>query len=77
MGIQQFALKAAREFVSNHPEELGRALRNAFGLRFGIPLAALRWLGNQAVASGKVKALQIDAKPPGVRQKRPALARIE
>ena len=67
MGIQQFALKAAREFVSNHPEELGRAVRNAFGLRFGIPLAALRWLGNQAVASGKVKALQIDAKPPGLR----------
>ncbi len=66
MGIQQVALKAAREFVSNHPEELGRALRNALSLRFGIPLAALRWLGKQAVDSGKVKALQIDAKPPGL-----------
>jgi len=66
MGIQQVALKAAREFLANHPEEVGRAMRAALGLRFGIPLAALRWLGNQAVASGKVKALQIDAKPPGL-----------
>ncbi len=67
MGIEQVALKAAREFLATHPEELGHALRNALGLRFGVPLAALRWLGAQAVASGKVKALRIDAQPPGLR----------
>jgi hypothetical protein len=66
MGIQQVALKAVREFLANHPEEIGRAMRNALGLRFGVPLATLRWLGAQAVATGKLKALQIDAKPPGL-----------
>ena len=66
MGMKQVALKAAREYLRDHPEELHRALRSALGLRVGLPLAALRWLGRQAEASGKVQNLRIDAKPPGV-----------
>ena len=50
-----------------HPEELGRAVRSAMGLRFGVPLAALRWLGQQAERSGKVEDFQIDSVPPGLR----------
>jgi hypothetical protein len=50
-----------------HPEELGRAVRSALGLRFGVPIAALRWLGQQAERSGKVEDFQIDSVPPGIR----------
>ena len=50
-----------------HPEELGRAVRSALGLRFGVPLAALRWLGQQAERSGKVEDFLIDSVPPGIR----------
>jgi hypothetical protein len=50
-----------------HPEELGRAVRSALGLRFGVPLAALRWLGQQAERAGKVEDFHIDSVPPGLR----------
>jgi hypothetical protein len=50
-----------------HPEEIGRAVRSALGLRFGVPLAALRWLGAQAERAGKVEDFNIDAVPPGLR----------
>jgi hypothetical protein len=50
-----------------HPEEIGRAVRSALGLRFGVPLAALRWLGQQAERSGKIEDFQIDSVPPGIR----------
>jgi hypothetical protein len=50
-----------------HPEELGRAVRSALGLRFGVPLAALRWLGEQAERSGKVEDFHIESVPPGLR----------
>jgi hypothetical protein len=53
--------------LRTHPEELGRAVRSALGLRFGVPLAALRWLGEQAERSGKVEDFQIDSVPPGIR----------
>ena len=66
MGLRQLALKAAREYLIDHPEEIYRTVRNAMGLRFGVPLAALRWLGRQAEASGKVQNLSIRARPPGI-----------
>lgn len=58
---------AARRYLARHPEELTRAMRNAFGLRVGVPLAALRWLGAQLEAQGTVSGLRIDAVPPGIR----------
>jgi hypothetical protein len=53
--------------LRTHPEELGRAVRSALGLRFGVPLAALRWLAQQAERTGKVEDFQIDSVPPGLR----------
>jgi len=41
-------LTATVEYVRRNPEELVRALANAVGLRFGVPIAALRWLSSQA-----------------------------
>ena len=60
-------MEAARGYLRAHPDEIGRAVRSALGLRLGIPVAALRWMGRQAEASGKVSDVQIDARPPGLR----------
>jgi hypothetical protein len=60
-------LDSARRYLSQNPEEIGRAIRSAFGLRVGIPLPALRYLGAQLEKQGKVSDLQIRAEPPGIR----------
>jgi hypothetical protein len=67
MPTPQETVDAVRSYLRVHPEELGRAVRSALGLRFGVPLAALRWLGQQAERSGKVEDFQIDSVPPGIR----------
>ena len=67
MPTPQEAVDAVRTYLRSNPEEVGRAVRNALGLRFGVPLAALRWLGQQAERSGKVEDFQIDPVPPGLR----------
>jgi hypothetical protein len=67
MSIAQNALGAARDYLRAHPEELGRAVRSAFGLRLGVPIAALRWLAREAEKTGKVEDFQIDPAPPGIR----------
>ncbi|MEM9067000.1 MAG: hypothetical protein AAGE52_00800 [Myxococcota bacterium] len=67
MSMAQAALDAARGYLRTHPEEIGRAMRNALGLRVGVPLVALRWLGAQAEKTGKVENLKIDSLPPGIR----------
>jgi hypothetical protein len=67
MPTPQETVDAVRSYLRMHPEELGRAVRSALGLRFGVPIAALRWLGQQAERSGKVDDFQIDSVPPGIR----------
>ena len=67
MPTPQETVDALRSYLRTHPEELGRAVRSALGLRFGVPLAALRWLGEQAERSGKVEDFKIDSVPPGLR----------
>ena len=67
MPTPQETVDAVRSYLRMHPEELGRAVRSALGLRFGVPLAALRWLGQQAERSGKVEDFHIDSVPPGLR----------
>ncbi len=42
-------------------------LRNALALRFGVPIAALRWLAIKGAGKKAPKDVQIDAVPPGVR----------
>lgn len=60
-------LDAARRYLTSNPDEIGRAVRSAFGLRVGVPIAALRYLGRELEKQGKVSDLKIDAVPPGVR----------
>ena len=67
MPTAQQTVDAVRSYLRMHPEELGRAVRSALGLRVGVPLAALRWLGQQAERSGKVEDFHIDSVPPGIR----------
>ncbi len=67
MPTPQQTVDALRSYLRTHPEEIGRAVRSALGLRFGVPLAAFRWLGQQAERSGKVEDFQIDSVPPGLR----------
>jgi len=65
--MAQAALDAARGYLRTHPDEITRALRNAIGMRIGVPIVALRWLGSQAEKTGKVADLKIDSVPPGLR----------
>jgi hypothetical protein len=67
MPTPQETVDAVRTYLRTHPEELGRAVRSALGLRFGVPVAALRWLGQQAERTGKVEDFQIESVPPGIR----------
>ena len=67
MSLAQTAVEAARGYIRENPSEITRAIRNAFGLRVGVPLAALRWFGKQAEKAGKVEDLKVDAVPPGVK----------
>ena len=67
MPTPQETVDAVRSYLRMHPEELGRAVRSALGLRFGVPIAALRWLGQQAERSGKIEDFHIDSVPPGIR----------
>jgi hypothetical protein len=58
---------AVGSYLKDHPEELWRVLRNALALRFGVPLAALRWLAVKGAGKRAPKDVQIESVPPGVR----------
>ncbi|HEX3776621.1 MAG TPA: hypothetical protein VHV51_19245 [Polyangiaceae bacterium] len=58
---------AVGSYLKDHPEELWRLLRNALALRFGVPLAALRWMAQKGGGKKAPKDVQIEAVPPGVR----------
>ena len=61
-------LSAATGYLKDHPEELVRALKGAFGLRFGVPLDALRYLAAELGRGKKApKDVVIEAVPPGLR----------
>lgn len=61
-------LNAAVDYVRKNPDELVRAAVNAAGLRFGVPLAALRWLSSQAKPSRKApRDIDIGSAPPALR----------
>ena len=59
--------EAAFSYLRQHPEELLRVLRNAIALRFGVPIAALRWLAGKTKGKKAPRDLEITAVPPGVR----------
>jgi hypothetical protein len=60
-------LTAARRYLRRHPEEFSRVVRNAMGLRLGVPLAAFRWLAAQLADGDKVEDVEVAAIPPGLR----------
>jgi hypothetical protein len=59
--------EAVVTYLRAHPEELLRALKNAVALRFGVPMAALRWAIGQKRGARAPKDVEISAVPPGVR----------
>jgi hypothetical protein len=61
------ALRAASRYLRQHPEEISRAFRNAIAMRVGVPLAAFRWIAEEAIDPEKVEAVEIEATPPGLR----------
>lgn len=60
-------LEAAGAYLRKHPEEIGRAVRGAMGLRIGVPLVALRWLTSQLLADKEDTEVRFEARPPGIR----------
>ena len=60
-------LKAAVGYVRKNPDEVVRAAVNATGLRFGIPLATLRWFAGQLQGAKAPKDVEISSAPPALR----------
>jgi hypothetical protein len=60
-------LGAASGYLKENPEELLRAAKNAVGLRFGLPISALRWLVAQLNGARAPKNVELEAVPPGIR----------
>jgi hypothetical protein len=60
-------LEAATSYVRQHPEEILRAVKNAVGMRFGVPIVALRWLVGNLDGKKAPKDVEIAAVPPGMR----------
>ena len=60
-------LEAATSYVRRHPEELLRVVKNAVGMRFGVPIVALRWLVSNLDGKKAPKDVEIAAVPPGIR----------
>jgi hypothetical protein len=61
-------VRQATDYLKQHPEEILRALRGAIGLRFGVPMDAVRYFAREL--GGGPKAPQdvvIEAAPPGLR----------
>jgi hypothetical protein len=60
-------IRAAVGYVRKNPDEVVRAAVNATGLRFGIPLATLRWFAGQLQGAKAPKDVEISSAPPAIR----------
>jgi hypothetical protein len=61
-------LEAVLGYVRKNPDEVVRAAVNATGLRFGVPLAALRWAVTQLPDNKRMpKDIQIASAAPALR----------
>ena len=61
-------LSAAVDYVRKNPDEIAKAAVNATVLRFGVPLAGLRWLSSQAKLPKKApRDIDIGSAPPALR----------
>ena len=59
--------EAVFSYLKQHPEELLHVAKNAVALRFGLPIAALRWLAGKAKGRKVPKDIEIESIPPGIR----------
>lgn len=60
-------IQAAVGYVRKNPDEVVRAAVNATGLRFGVPIATLRWFAGQLQGPKAPKDVEISATPPALR----------
>jgi hypothetical protein len=61
-------LSAAVDYVRKNPDEIAKAAINAAVLRFGVPIAGLRWLSSQAKLPKKApRDIDIGSAPPALR----------
>jgi hypothetical protein len=60
-------LSAATNYIRRNPDEIVRATLNAGRLRFGVPIAALRWLAGQAKGKKAPKDIELGSVPPALR----------
>jgi hypothetical protein len=61
-------LSASLSYLRKNPDEVVRAAVNAATLRFGVPLAALRYLAKEIPGGKKApREVQISAAPPAIR----------
>jgi hypothetical protein len=60
--------RLAADYLKEHPEEILRVLRGAIGLRFGVPMDAIRYLARELGSGPKApKDVLLEAAPPGIR----------
>lgn len=60
-------ISAATNYIKRNPDEIVRATLNAGRLRFGVPIAALRWLAGQAKGKKAPKDIELGSVPPALR----------
>ena len=60
-------IQAAAGYVRKNPDEVVRAAVNATGLRFGVPIATLRWFAAQITGAKAPKDVEITSAPPALR----------
>ncbi len=60
--------RQATDYLKQHPEEILRIVRGALGLRFGVPMDAVRYFAREFGGGPKApKEVVIEAAPPGLR----------
>lgn len=60
-------IQAAVGYVRKNPDEVVRQAVSATGLKFGVPLATLRWFAGQIKGKKAPKDVEITAAPPALR----------
>lgn len=60
-------VQATFDYLRRNPEEVVRAARNAVGLRFGVPVAALRYFTSQIKGRKLPKDIELSTSPPDLR----------
>lgn len=60
------AFRAAGQFIKENPDELLRAARGVTSFRFGVPLAALRWIAEELRGKGAPEDVVIEARNAGL-----------